>query len=126
MPKGSDFIIQADPKRLSQVIENLVGNAAKYAPTSPLQITLVDQQNTLELTIKDNGPGVTAEDQKHIFKRFYRAADAKEKVRGSGLGLYICKQIVQAHHGKISIRSAQGKGAEFIISLPKHFVPQPA
>jgi signal transduction histidine kinase len=126
MPKGSDFVIQADPKRLNQVIENLVGNAAKYAPVSPLLIALLDQQDTVELTIKDNGPGVSIEDQKNIFKRFYRTADAKEKVRGSGLGLYICKQIVQAHHGKISIRSTQGRGAEFIVSLPKQIVPQPA
>ncbi|MCL5429704.1 MAG: ATP-binding protein [Chloroflexi bacterium] len=125
-PRESDFIIEADPKRLSQVIENLVSNAAKYAPESPLQISLNDKGPSVELIVKDNGAGVTSEDQKFIFKRFYRTAEAKEKVRGSGLGLYICKQIVQAHHGKISVRSARGKGAEFIVTLPKHAVPQPA
>jgi K+-sensing histidine kinase KdpD len=125
-PSNRDFIIEADPRRLSQVIDNLIGNAAKYAPASPLQVTLLDQEEYVDLIVKDNGPGVSSEDQKHLFKRFFRAADAKEKVRGSGLGLYICKQIVQAHRGKISIRSAQGRGAEFIVSLPKHAVPQPA
>ncbi len=123
-PRDSDFIIEADPKRLSQVIENLVGNAAKYAPESPLHVSLVDKEENVELMVKDSGPGVSTEDQKHLFKRFYRTAEAKEKVRGSGLGLYICKQIVQAHHGKISVHSARGKGLEFIITLPKHAVPQ--
>jgi K+-sensing histidine kinase KdpD len=126
IPRDHDFIIEADPKRLSQVLENLVGNAAKYAPNSPLQIWLNDKNADVELVVKDNGPGVSTEDQKMIFKRFFRAAEAKEKVRGSGLGLYICKQIVQAHHGKISIRSTKGNGAEFIVTLPKHAVPQVA
>jgi signal transduction histidine kinase len=126
IPRDHDFIIEADPKRLSQVLENLVGNAAKYAPNSPLQIWLNDKNADVELVVKDNGPGVSTEDQKMIFKRFFRAAEAKEKVRGSGLGLYICKQIVQAHHGKISIRSTKGNGAEFIVTLPKHTVPQVA
>lgn len=125
-PRDHDFIIEADPKRLSQVLENLVGNAAKYAPGSPLQVWLNDKENTVELVVKDSGPGVSGEDQKMIFKRFFRTSEAKDKVRGSGLGLYICKQIVQAHHGKISIRSALGKGAEFIVTLPKHAVPQAA
>ena len=122
-PRDHDFIIEADPKRLSQVLENLVGNAAKYAPEPPLQIWLNDKETDVELVVKDNGPGVSNEDQKMIFKRFFRTSEAKEKVRGSGLGLYICKQIVQAHHGKISIRSARGKGAEFVVTLPKHAVP---
>jgi K+-sensing histidine kinase KdpD len=126
MPRDHDFIIEADPKRLSQVLENLVGNAAKYAPDSPLQIWLKDKDADVELVVKDNGPGVSTDDQKLIFKRFFRSAEAKDKVRGSGLGLYICKQIVQAHHGKIDIRSIKGKGAEFIVTLPKHAVPQVA
>lgn len=125
-PRENDFVIEADPKRLSQVIENLVSNAAKYASESPLQISLSAGRNDVELVVKDGGPGVSREDQKLIFKRFYRAAEAKEKVRGSGLGLYICKQIVQAHRGKIVVRSARGQGTEFIVTLPKHVEPQPA
>jgi len=125
-PREDDFIIEADPKRLSQVLENLVSNAAKYAPDSPLQISLGYNEENVELMVRDRGPGVPNEEQKHIFKRFYRTADAKEKVRGSGLGLYICKQIVQAHQGKISVRSTRGDGAEFIVTLPKTRLPQPA
>lgn len=125
-PDDDDFITEADPKRLSQVIENLVSNAAKYAPSSPLQISLRHSEDNLVLMVKDRGPGVSDEEQQHIFKRFYRSAEAKEKVRGSGLGLYICKQIIQAHRGKISVRSERGDGAEFIVTLPKTRLPQPA
>lgn len=121
-----DSLVGGDPKRLSQVIDNLIGNAAKYAPNSPLQILLETSQNQVRLRIRDSGPGIPSEDIDHVFKRFYRSTATKDKVRGSGLGLYICEQIIKAHHGEIHVKSTKGAGTEFIITLPRQTVPQPA
>lgn len=121
-----DSLVEGDPKRLSQVIDNLIGNAAKYAPNSPLQISLETSAKHVRLSIRDSGPGIPAEDIEHIFKRFFRSSFTKDKVRGSGLGLYICEQIIKAHHGEIHVKSTKGKGTEFVVTLPRHIVAQPA
>jgi len=80
----------------------------------------------VKLSIQDSGPGIPEEDLAYIFRRFFRSAGTKDKVRGSGLGLYICDQIIKAHHGEIHVKSAKGAGAEFIITLPRQKLPQPA
>ncbi|HSS98900.1 MAG TPA: ATP-binding protein, partial [Terriglobales bacterium] len=121
----SEVLVQADPKRIGQVIENLVSNAVKYAPTSPLEITLKKSGDQLIISVRDCGPGIPAEFARQIFKRFYRAPGAKDQVRGSGLGLYICEQIVHAHGGEIRVESSVGKGAEFIVALPYQAVSTP-
>ncbi len=121
---GSNSLVQADPKRLSQVIDNLVGNAAKYAPDGTLDVSLKAVSDAVEIKIKDRGPGIATDDLEHIFKRFYRSSNHKDKVRGSGLGLFICEQIVKAHHGQIQVLSTAGKGAEFVITIPKAILPQ--
>lgn len=124
--QDTNTLIEGDPKRLSQVLDNLIGNAAKYAPKSPLTVSLKSVNDKVQITIRDKGPGIAGDDIEHVFKRFYRSLQAKDKVRGSGLGLYICEQIVKAHHGEICVNSVEGKGAEFTIILPKQPIPQPA
>jgi K+-sensing histidine kinase KdpD len=124
-PVQSDHIIRVDPRRISQVIVNLVSNAAKYAPGSTLQISTSDLPDRIGIHIKDNGPGIPGEDLPNVFKRFYRASETRSKVRGSGLGLYICRQIIRTHGGEIVVNSHKGQGAEFIITLPKQRMLEP-
>jgi signal transduction histidine kinase len=110
--------IQGDPRRLSQVLENLISNAEKYAPGAPVTITLTSADNLALVTVHDEGPGIPMQYQPHLFKRFFRNPDQSLNIHGTGLGLYICKQIIEAHHGNITIESTEGKGTTVFIELP--------
>lgn len=113
--------IQADPTRLAQVFENLLGNAAKYAPGSPITISLDLVDDRALIAVTDRGPGIPPDHLGNIFKRFYRVPNNNTSVRGSGLGLYICRRIIRAHDGEIEAESTLGKGTTFKIYLPiKH------
>ncbi|MBN2387021.1 MAG: HAMP domain-containing histidine kinase [Anaerolineales bacterium] len=109
--------IQADNVRLGQVFENLLDNAAKYAPDTPVTIRLESLDGKAVISVSDRGPGISAEHMPFIFERFYRVPEQSSK-RGTGLGLFICKQIVQAHRGRITVHTAPGKGTSFRIELP--------
>lgn len=109
--------IKADIVRLTQVIDNLFNNALKYAPGSKITITLAAFPEKQVVTFADEGPGIPAEYLPHIFERFYRVP-GQPNLRGTGLGLYICKQIIQAHNGSITVKTTQGKGTTFLIELP--------
>ncbi|HEX7556960.1 MAG TPA: ATP-binding protein [Leptolinea sp.] len=111
-------IVQADPRRLEQVFENLVSNAYKYAPGSPLWITIKSDNDSVIIQFRDEGPGIPSESHEKVFWRFFRDPQSSKETRGSGLGLYICKQIIDAHKGKISVESNTGEGTIFTISLP--------
>lgn len=108
----------ADPRRLAQVFENLLSNAEKYAPTSPVEIRIYQDEHNSYIDISDHGPGIPDQAIPYIFDRFYRSPDRALNVRGSGLGLFICRQIIQAHKGEISASSEQGKSTTFHIQLP--------
>ncbi|MEN6436173.1 MAG: HAMP domain-containing sensor histidine kinase [Anaerolineaceae bacterium] len=112
------FTIKGDPNRLTQVFENILANAAKYAPGKDVDIIVHQDEDELAVMIRDQGPGISSDDLPHIFERFYRSPKLESTVRGTGLGLYICNQIVQAHHGKISVTSQPGSGTTFTIILP--------
>lgn len=109
--------LNGDPRRLQQVIENLVTNAIKYAPDSPVYIHLETMGRELHLTIRDEGPGMSADVSAHLFEKYYRGPVSKN-VHGSGLGLFICQKIVQAHNGDIMISSAPGVGTTVTVILP--------
>jgi signal transduction histidine kinase len=106
-----------DGVRLAQVFENLFTNALKYAPGSPIDILLRQVGNNIVISFIDHGPGIAKESLPLIFERFYRVRGEKT-VTGTGLGLYICKQIIQAHRGKIWAESTSGHGTTFLIELP--------
>ena len=112
----SSTTIQADGVRIAQVFENLFTNAVKYAPSSSIIVGLKQVGMLMIVTFTDNGPGIPAESLPLIFERFYRVRT--EKATGTGLGLYICKQIIDAHRGKIWAESNPGQGTTFFIELP--------
>jgi signal transduction histidine kinase len=109
---------QADPTRIAQVVENLLSNAIKYAPGSAISIKLDLLGENVLISVADCGPGIAPEHIDNIFKRFYRVPEQAPNVRGSGLGLYICRQIIRAHGGQITVESKFGEGTVFNIYLP--------
>lgn len=108
--------MQGDGVRIAQVFDNLFSNAIKYAPGSPIHVSLKQKDNNLITAITDQGPGIPQESLPLIFERFYRVRS--EKATGTGLGLFICKQIIDAHRGKIWAESVPNKGTTFFIDLP--------
>ena len=117
----ADFpLIHADPQWLREVTDNLVANAIKYSPSGGrVQIKGWHDKANVYVSVSDEGLGLSAEEQGRIFERFYRAPDKKKMAKGAGLGLYLCKAVVEAHGGQIAVRSEEGKGATFTFSLPR-------
>ena len=114
---NSPLMVRGDPRRLAQVFENVIGNAVKYAPGSEILITIKQEVSEVQMTFEDFGPGVSAQYLPFIFNRFFRSPDTPS-MHGSGLGLYICKQIILAHKGHIQAQSEAGKGLTVSIHLP--------
>ncbi|MEK7552489.1 MAG: HAMP domain-containing sensor histidine kinase, partial [Patescibacteria group bacterium] len=123
-----DYKLTGDSGKLSQVVGNLIDNAIKYTPAQTtsgargqikIALNLVDQK--IHLSVSDNGVGIPAEVIPKLFQKFIRADDAgKINITGTGLGLYVAKQIVEAHHGRIWVESAgAGQGSSFIVELSK-------
>jgi signal transduction histidine kinase len=109
--------VYGDGVRLAQVFDNLFTNAIKYAPGAPIVILLRQVDQNVLISFIDHGPGIPADSLPLIFERFYRVRSEKT-VTGTGLGLFICKQIIQAHRGKIWAESTPGQGTTFYIELP--------
>ena len=117
--------LECDPMRIEQVITNLVSNAIKYGRGKPVELELSQVDGRLRLAVRDHGIGVQAGDQTRIFERFERAVSVRE-YGGLGLGLYISRQIVQAHGGTIAVSSDPGAGSTFAIELPLDRASAPA
>jgi two-component system OmpR family sensor kinase len=114
--------VTGDIDRLEQVFSNLLDNALKHTPSGgdvSIKARAADT-NSIEVSVQDTGPGIPAEQMRHIFERFYRADPSAGKA-GAGLGLAIARQIVLAHGGDIDARSKLGKGTEFIVRLPTSY-----
>jgi len=111
--------LRANPIRLRQILDNVIGNAIKYSyANGEVQISIHAEENQVILQVTDHGPGIPASDQPRIFDKFYRASNITSEVEGSGLGLAIVKNIVENHQGRIWVESTLGKGSSFFIVLP--------
>jgi signal transduction histidine kinase len=117
---GSDnFILTADRDKIKQVVLNLLNNAIKYnSPGGKVIITARHSPTELSFSIQDTGQGIPAEYLPRLFDRFFRAPETEKQSTGIGLGLTVCKQIVEAHKGTIEVTSMLGKGSTFTVHLP--------
>jgi signal transduction histidine kinase len=109
-----------DGEAIGQVMHNLLDNACKYSGDSKnIEVSLLSKGNKIVISVRDYGIGIRKEDQDKIFSRFYRAGEElTQSVKGSGIGLTIVKQLVEAHHGEITVESSPGKGSTFTVRLP--------
>jgi len=111
--------VMLDDVHMTTVLNNLLSNAVKYCDEQPEIHVKVTVKHNLSLQISDNGIGISREDQKFVFDKFYRAGKGDFRtVKGLGLGLYYVKQIITAHGGEIYLNSQPGKGSTFIINIP--------
>jgi PAS domain S-box-containing protein len=106
-----------DPLRIEQVVENLLANAIKYGRGKPIEVSVAVRDRCASVTVRDHGIGVRAEEQARIFEQFARAVSVR-KYGGLGLGLFLSRQIVEAHGGLIRVSSVPGSGATFSVEFP--------
>src|SRR5947209_4013529 len=117
------LVVDVDPRRMEQVLSNLLGNAIKYSPAGgAIEITLQEdgETKTALLSIRDAGIGIPTDQQARIFGRFERADNARAHgIGGTGLGLYLCRELVERHGGRIWFESVEGEGSTFHVLLPR-------
>jgi signal transduction histidine kinase len=114
------ILLEADCARLNQVIFNLVDNAVKYSsPESQVEVYLSHEDEVALIEVCDSGSGILEDEQQHLFEPFYRGPDVQTTPKsGMGLGLTICKEIVNRHGGRIWCESRENVGSSFFVELP--------
>jgi Na+/proline symporter/signal transduction histidine kinase len=113
--------VRADPDRVKQVLLNLLSNAAKFCEPGRgrVEVSLLEEGGAVRVSVQDNGPGISAADQRIIFEKFRQVGDSlTDKPQGTGLGLHICRQIVERLGGELWVESRLGAGARFSFTLP--------
>jgi two-component system phosphate regulon sensor histidine kinase PhoR len=112
--------VLGDEARTHQVLANLIDNAVKYSPAgSRVDVEVQREKGSIRFSVRDRGPGIPRAEQEHVFEKFYRLdPDHRYGVGGSGLGLYICRQLVSSMHGRIWVESAPRYGSTFAFDLP--------
>jgi len=128
--RPAKIYIEADPDRFDQVLINLLSNAIKYSPKGgKITASLRDYHDHIEISVEDNGLGMTEEQTEKVFDKFYRVSDEANanstlaKIEGSGIGLYLTRSIIESHGGSISVKSKLGQGSTFTVSFPKNAQP---
>jgi len=123
LPEAEVVPIYADADRITEVINNYLSNAHKYSPAGlPIHVSLTIEGSRADVAVRDEGPGISPADQARIWERFYRAPDIKTQEPGCshanlGLGLYLCKEIIDLHQGQVGVTSTPGQGATFWFTL---------
>jgi len=116
------LVAPVDPRRLEQVLSNLIGNAIKYSPEGgSIEVTIgeEEQAHAALLCVSDHGIGIPAQQQQLVFGRFARTDNARAYgIGGTGLGLYLCRELVERHGGRIWFESVEGQGSTFYVALP--------
>lgn len=110
--------VDADPDKLRQVLTNLVENACKYGDAGPLDIAGVVDGDRVRVSVSDHGAGIPAADLPHVFDRYFRGARADAQPTGIGLGLWICRGLIEAHGGTMSIGSTVDHGTTVSFTVP--------
>ena len=118
--RANNKVVIGDESHISNIFRNLIDNALKYSLGSPsIEIKTRNVSNGLEISISDNGVGISTEDQGKVFEKFFRVHTGnKHDVKGFGLGLSYVQKMIQLHKGNIKVKSQLNKGSEFIIYLP--------
>lgn len=114
------LMLTADRDKIAQVLHNLIGNAIKYSEMgSTIEVSFSQYAGIVRMIITDEGMGIDKDDQEQIFERYYRIKSPQMgSIAGFGIGLYLCKEIVELHRGRITLESTMGKGSAFIVELP--------
>ncbi len=112
--------VEADQDKIRQVLINMINNAVKYSPPgSKIQVACITEGAYAMVSVKDEGMGIPLKDQQRVFERFYRVESEQMKtVKGFGIGLYICKEIIERHGGRIGVESVPGQGSIFWFTIP--------
>lgn len=114
------FYVLADADRLKEVVTNLFDNAVKYTPEGKITLGLTGNPQTVQMYVRDTGSGIPREDLSHLFQKFYRVDNsATRTIGGTGLGLFICRKIIELYKGQIWADSQFGQGSTFYINLPR-------
>lgn len=114
------YYAHVDPDRMREVITNLFDNAIKFTEAGKVSLGLTGNESIVQIRIQDTGAGIPAEDIPHLFQKFYRVDNsAVRTIGGTGLGLFICRKIVELYHGRIWVESELGKGSTFYINIPR-------
>ena len=117
---GPNVQFEADPDQMDQVMTNLLGNALRYTEDGQIKIEIVEDRETISLSVIDSGDGIPEEDVPFVFDRFYKADKARTRGKtGTGIGLAIVANVVRSHDGEVQVESELGKGSVFRIQLPK-------
>ena len=118
--KSGSLMVMADVRLLSEVLNNLIGNAVKYnRDGGKVDVTVSHDDDNVRVDVRDTGIGIAPDDVPHVFERFFRAkGDSASRVEGSGLGLAIAESVIRQHGGRIWAESVEGEGSTFSFTLP--------